>query len=129
MANLVCDVALLQCSFGLSEAFLKVLPANRTKAEFMAAATVMDHVPMTNIPSFGMCNTPSNPAVASATTAANGVLTPQPCVPVTTDPWIPGSPTVTIGGIAALNSTSKCLCKWGGEITVDLPGTFKTNVA
>ena len=40
----------------------------------MPAANIMDHVPMVNIMPFGMCITPSNPAVAAATAAALGVL-------------------------------------------------------
>ena len=43
------------------------------------------------------CNSPSNPMVAAATTAALGVLTPMPCIPMTIAPWMPGSSTVMMG--------------------------------
>ncbi len=82
----------------------------------------MDHIPMTNILPFGMCNTPSNPQVAAATAAAGGVLTPVPCVPVTAAPWAPGSPTVRIGGQFSINSTCVLNCTWGGVISVTNPG-------
>ncbi len=120
--------AMMACSFGAAPASLIVLPVNRTTAEGTPAANIMDFKPMTNIPPFGMCSAPTNPDVIKATAAAAGVLTPQPCVPVTT-PWAPGSPTVMIGGMPALNNTSKCMCSWAGVITITMAGTVKTNVA
>jgi len=69
----------------------------------------------------------ANPTVAAATAAALGVLTPMPCIPVTM-PWTPGSPTVMIGGMPALNNTSMCTCAWGGMIQIGFPGQVTTNV-
>ena len=43
------------------------------------AASVDDFVPLTNIPSFGMCGALANPAVAAATAAKAGAFTPAPC--------------------------------------------------
>ena len=120
--------ATMLCSFGVAPSTLIVLPVNRTMAEGPPAATIMDFAPIENIPPFGMCTSIANPTVAAATAAALGVLTPMPCVPVTT-PWAPGSPTVMIGSIPALNSTSKCMCSWGGEIQITVPGTVKTMIA
>jgi hypothetical protein len=129
MAQLVKMGAALACSFGASPASLIVLPVNRTTAEGTPVANIQDFKPIANIPSFGMCSAPTNPDVIKATAAAGGVLTPQPCVPVIPSPWTPGSPTVTIGGMPALNSTSKCVCSWAGVISITMPGTVKTNVA
>ena len=106
----------LTCSKGTAPSSLLVTLPTVT-AESPPAATIMDFAPMENIPSFGMCMSQANPEVASATAAAMGVLTPMPCVPVTT-PWSPGMPTVTIAGQPALDDSSKCMCAWGGEITV-----------
>ena len=92
----------------------------------MPAATIMDNVPMKNIMPFGMCQSLANPAVASATAAAFGVLTPMPCVPVIPVPWAPGSPTVLIGNTPALNQSSKLMCAYGGVIQITNPGT--TNI-
>ncbi len=39
------------------------------------AANVADFVPLTNIPSFGMCGAMANPAVAAATAAKSGAFT------------------------------------------------------
>jgi hypothetical protein len=129
MAQQVNMGATLMCSFGLAPASLIVLPVNRTMAEGPPAANIMDHVPIVNIPPFGMCTAPTNPAVIAATSAALGVPTPAPCVPVIPAPWVPGSPTVMIGNMPALNNTSQCMCTWLGVITVSVAGTVKTNVA
>jgi hypothetical protein len=92
------------------------------------AANIMDHVPITNIPTFGMCSSIANPAVAAATSAALGVLTPMPCVPVTPSPWAPGSPTVLIDNQPALNNTCMCDCNWQGVITITMPGQETTEI-
>ena len=118
----VVNGAVLACSFGVAPSSLTVLPVNRTNSSNQAAATIMDHQPMVNIKPFGMCTTPTNPQVAAATSAALGVLTPQPCMPATTSPWTMGSTTVLIGNKPALNNTSTCMCMWTGVITVSFAG-------
>lgn len=124
----VVNGAMLLCSFGAAPATLIVLPVNATTVGGLPAATIMDFAPIVNIPTFGMCNTPSNPAVAAATAAALGVLTPMPCVPVTVAPWVVGAPPVLINNIPALDTTSKCMCAWGGVITITMPGQFTTTI-
>lgn len=128
MANQVAMGAMLKCTFGMAPSSLVVIPIARVLAEGPPAATIMDNKPMANILPFGMCTSPANPMVAAATTAAMGVLTPQPCIPVTTAPWAPGAITVQLGGNPALNNTSTCLCNWGGVISITNPGTTKTMV-
>ena len=112
---------MLACSFGAAPSVLNVLPVNKVLAG-APAATIMDHAPVVNIPPFGMCTAPTNPAVIAALGA------PVPCVPVTPAPWVPGSPKVLIGNMPALNNTSKCLCTWAGVIQVTQPGQVKTTV-
>jgi len=128
MANQVVAGAMLQCSFGVAPATLNVLPANKTLAGGPPAATIMDMSPMVNIVPFGMCNSMANPTVAAATAAALGVLTPMPCIPNTVAPWVPGSPTVLIGGMPALNDSSTCMCMWGGVIKINVPGQFTVQI-
>jgi hypothetical protein len=128
MAQLVVNGATLQCSFGATPGSLIVVPASRVNAGTQPAATYMDHKPMANIMPFGMCSAPTNPQVAAATSAAGGVLTPQPCIPATSSPWLPGSPTVNLANNQALNSTSKCTCNWMGVISVVQPGQATVNV-
>ncbi len=118
----VVNGATLMCSFGMAPSTLIVLPVNRTLSGSQPAANIMDHIPMVNIPPFGMCISLANPTVAAATAAAMGVLTPMPCVPVIPAPWAPGSPTVPIGNMPALNNTSMCNCTWAGVISVVQPG-------
>ncbi|MCC6782443.1 MAG: DUF4280 domain-containing protein [Planctomycetes bacterium] len=120
--------AQLMCSFGVAPSALIVPPASRTLVGGVPAANIMDFKPMANIPPFGMCTTLSNPTVASATSAAQGVLTPVPCVPVTVAPWAPPSPTALVGGMPALNSTAKCQCAWGGSISIVSPGQVQVDV-
>jgi hypothetical protein len=115
---------MLSCTFGIAPAQLTVLPVERVLTSNQPAATIMDHQPMVNIGSFGMCTTPSNPMVAAATAAALGVLTPQPCIPMTMTPWVPGAMTVLTGSKPSLDNTSKCMCTWGGMIQVAMPGQF-----
>lgn len=122
MSQCVCSGAVLQCSFGAAPSALNVLPTNRTMAGGPPAATIMDNIPMVNVPPFGVCSSMANPAVAAATAAALGVLTPMPCVPVPAGPWVPGSPTVLIGSMPALNNTSKLMCAWAGVIQINFAG-------
>jgi hypothetical protein len=129
MGMAVVSGAILQCSMGASPGSLTVVPpGGRVSANQMPMATVMDFAPTTNVAPFGMCTTLSNPQVASATSAAQGVLTPQPCIPVTTSPWTPGSTKVTVGGMPALTDSSKCMCTWGGQISITNPGATTVNV-
>ncbi len=129
MAQQVVMGAQLMCSFGVAPSALVVTPENVTNANKVPAATIMDNVPMKNIMPFGMCTTLSNPQVAAATSAALGVLTPQPCIPVTSAPWAPGSPTVMIKNKPALNNTCKLMCNWGGVISVVKAGQATVNTA
>ena len=112
----------MTCSFGVAPSTLVVTSQQQMLAGGPPAATIMDNVPMTNIPPFGMCTSIANPQVASATSAASGVLTPQPCVPSIAAPWAPGSPNVLIAGKPALNLTCKAMCNWAGVITIVNPG-------
>jgi hypothetical protein len=128
MAMQVVAGAVLQCSFGAAPSTLNVLPANRTNAGGPPAANIMDYAPFVNIPTFGMCSSIANPIVAAATAAASGVLTPMPCVPNTVAPWTPGSPTVPIANMPALNNSSTCMCAWAGVISITMPGQFTVQI-
>ncbi|RCX11379.1 uncharacterized protein DUF4280 [Anaerobacterium chartisolvens] len=121
MGLCVCGGANMKCTFGAAPCSLMVLPENQAMTS-QPIATIMDNKPMVNILPFGMCSSMANPAVAAATSAAMGVLTPQPCIPVTTAPWAPGAPTVMVGNKPALNNSSKLMCAWGGVIDFVSPG-------
>ena len=116
-----CMGAMMKCSFGVAPSTL--MPTPKTViTSYMMAANILDHIPIVNIPPFGMCQSLANPMVASATVAAMGVLTPMPCVPVTPAPWMPGAPTVILCNAPALNNTSSLNCIWGGVIMFTNPG-------
>jgi hypothetical protein len=121
---LVSSGAMISCSMAMppTPMPLEAPPMGTPVTAGTPAANIQAFVPMENIPSFGMCGTPSNPQVAAATSAAMGVLTPQPCVPVTTGPWAPGAMKVTVDGMPALHTGCMCMCMWGGEITIVSPG-------
>ncbi len=120
--------ATMQCSFGVAPATLIVTDPTRPICGNMLSANIMDFAPITNIPTFGMCTTVSNPTVASATSAALGVLTPMPCVPATASPWVPGEATTMVGNMPALDNTCQCMCSYGGVISILNPGQVQTTV-
>lgn len=124
-APLLTATASASCSFGLAPSTLLVAPATQVLVEGKPVATISDCAATKNFPPFGMCSSLANPAVASATTAAMGVLTPQPCTPVLT-PWTPGVPLVTAGGTPVVNATCTTTCVFGGAITVLNPGATQT---
>ncbi len=121
MPQQVCMGATLQCSFGAAPSTLVVLPVNKVLTQ-TPDANIMDNKPMVNILPFGMCSSPSNPAVIAATAAALGVFTPMPCIPVIPAPWIPGAPTVLIANMPALDNTCKLMCAWAGVIQITNAG-------
>jgi hypothetical protein len=121
MPNNTCTGAMMACTFGAAPSSFIATP-KQVMTSFMPAANIMDNKPMANIPPFGVCTSLANPAVAAATAAALGVLTPQPCIPNTPAPWAPGSPTVMVANMPALNNTSKLMCLWAGVISFTSPG-------
>lgn len=121
MGKFVCTGALLQCSFGLTPSSLMVIDPMRPRIQNKPMANIMDNKPLVNILPFGMCRSMANPTVASATAAACGVLTPMPCVPFIMAPWTPGGQ-AKISLFPALLNNGKCLCNWGGNISIKMPG-------
>lgn len=111
---------MLQCSFGMAPSTLMVIDPTRPKCGNMAMANIMDNIPTANIMPFGMCQSMANPSVASATAAAYGVLTPMPCMPVISAPWAPPGQEMVMGKPALINN-AKCMCQWGGVISVNNP--------
>ncbi|NLF03465.1 MAG: DUF4280 domain-containing protein [Actinomycetales bacterium] len=121
------QAAMLMCSFGVAPSTLTPLPTPKVLVEGRPAATITDSAPMVNVPPFGMCTSLGNPTVAAATAAALGVLTPMPCVPVTT-PWVNGAAKTLVGGKPALTLGGQCQCAYGGVIQIINPGATKTIV-
>ena len=122
MPNHVCNGASLTCTFGMAPGKLMVLPKNMVLTDGQPAANIMDNIPFVNIMPFGSCMSMANPTVAAATSAALGVLTPMPCVPVIPAPWAPGSPTIPLAGPPSLNISSMLMCQWAGVIQIVVEG-------
>ena len=125
MSLIVCSGAICTCSFGTVPSTLSVMPENKCMIGALAA-TVADCAAGKNIMPFGLCTTMSNPAVASATAAALGVLTPQPCMPSIAGMWISKSTNVLIGGKPVLTGDSTAMCIYGGSIKSTSAGQTKT---
>lgn len=113
----------LSCSFGLTPSVFVAteMPGKPVVNEAFAAATIVEIVPIANVPPFGMCSSEMNPEVIAATAAALGALTPMPCVPVIVDPWAPPSILLTADGLPLATVESRCLCAWGGMISAVAP--------
>lgn len=121
MGKIVTNGAMLQCSFGTTPCTLAVSDPTRALCGNLVVAIIQDITPA-NIPTFGMCQSIANPQVQTATSAAMGTLTPQPCVPAITGPWAPGSAEMKVNGTPVLTNSCKCQCMWQGMISVQNPG-------
>lgn len=122
-APVVVNGAMLTCPMGVAPSSLVVIPKGQpVMAGGQPVATIQDMVPFTNIMSFGMCNSPANPAGMGKPPPA--VPTPTACTPVISGPWTPGVPQVMVGGVPVVNATCTCICalSGGAPITVSYPG-------
>ena len=114
------------CAFGVAPSVLNVIKTELSGN--LPGGNNLDMAPILNVPPFGMCNAPSNPAVIAATSAALGVPTPAPCVPVLVGPWLPGPVKSLITMLPAITSISMLMCAYGGVITPTVPGQFKVMI-
>lgn len=116
----------LQCMFGTAPASINATSQMTCLGCSKPIATIKDTAANVNIAPFGLCTSMANPQVASATAAALGVLTPQPCMLVAAGTWIPVKPTVMVGGAPCLTNDSQLICGNGmGTIMVTSPGQTK----
>ncbi|HET6869918.1 MAG TPA: DUF4280 domain-containing protein [Solirubrobacteraceae bacterium] len=124
MPPLVSAGAMVSCSMAMPtvQVPLATTPKSTEVNVDTPAASVDDYVPLTNIPTFGMCGAIANPAVAAATAAKSGAFTPAPCTPAVSTPWTPGATRVKVGGQPALHGGCQAICAWGGVITISSPG-------
>ncbi len=121
MAKYVCMGAMLKCSFGMAPSTLMVTDASRPMIQNRLKANIMDFAPLVNIMPFGLCQCMGNPTVAAATSAAMGVLTPMPCIPVIASPWVPGGREL-VSNMPALLDNCKTMCTYGGSISITNAG-------
>lgn len=126
MAAIVVTGATCMCSFGTAPCTLTASSQTISLAEGKPIATIQDVSPGMNLPGFGMCTSLTNPAVASATAAAMGVLTPQPCTLAPMGTWSSTNGSVLVGGKPCLTSQAVLTCSLGqGTIKITNPGQTK----
>ena len=121
MANLVVTGATLSCTMGTAPTAL-VVTSNTTVLATLTAATIMDYASITNIPTFTLCASTTNPTTIAATAAASGVYTQGACIPAVAAPWSPGATTTYINNMPALNDSCQCYCSYGGTISITYAG-------
>ncbi|WP_282608162.1 PAAR-like protein [Pelagibius sp. Alg239-R121] len=94
----------VSCSFGTSPgAFQSMQPSGKAQAG--------ETIPLVNVPAFGMCSSMNDPMTLAATAAAQGVMTPSPCIPKVVGQWLGGDPTS-----ANVSGFAMCHCTSGGVI-------------
>jgi hypothetical protein len=120
MDKFVISGAMAMCSKGMAPSALSFLPTPPVVGP-VPLGNITAMVPNLNVMPFGMCTSPANPAVAAATAAALGVLTPMPCVPAPAGPWAPGSKAL-IGTNPGILASSKLMCSYAGNISITFPG-------
>lgn len=103
--------AALSCAMGSADSKLVVIP-HGVQVGGKDKANIGDFAPFVNVMPFGTCKSMANPAVASATAAAMGVLTQMPCTPVCAM-WMGGKPDVLVQGLPALMKGDKTVCSLG----------------
>ena len=126
MSQLVIATGSCMCSMGTAPAPLKVTNNAKVLADGKPVGTMADVQGIANVGPFGLCTSLANPVVASATAAALGVLTPQPCIPAVAGTWIPTKPKILIGGKPCLSNDCKAMCAYAGSISVTFAGQVKT---
>jgi len=128
MGVLVMSGATIMCPFAVGTSSVIATSQSSAVTSGALVATINDCAPITNIPPFPACTSLSNPAVAAATAAALGVLTPAPCSPAIAGPWTVEKTNVSIGGSLCLTSGCQLKCGYGGTITIASPGQTKVNL-
>lgn len=127
MGPAVVGGASIKCSMGQGPGVLNATSQSVCIAGGKPVVIIKDTAPFLNVGSCGMCISMMNPAVASATAAALGVLTPQPCAASVMGMWSPGSK-VIMGGAPCVTGQSMLTCAYGGILSITAPGQNKVLV-
>ncbi|MDU8672558.1 DUF4280 domain-containing protein [Paenibacillus polymyxa] len=112
----IVDGAVVHCSCGSQSGVFRAAADRNIQINHKAQGNILDFQPHTNISSFGLCSSSSNPQVVSANKGNNSGLIPQPCRPSISMPWMNGKNNVYVGQAQALLSCSTNMCMWCGNI-------------
>lgn len=113
-----------KCTSGDAPCRLKVTDGERMTYDGKAIAVKTD-AKITNLSTFGLCSNLSNPIVAQATAAAQGVLTPMQCVPVLPGIWENTVSQLIVDNQPVVGESSYVTCRYGGCISISLDGKRK----
>lgn len=127
MGQIVVTGGTAMCPFGAMAGMISAGVQKKVLIEGKPVVTIADFNAQCITP-FGMCSSLGNPAVQAATTAALGVLTPQPCTLMPAGTWKPVKATVLVGGSPVLTNECQGQCMYGGCITINNPGQSKVIV-
>lgn len=126
MGCIVSANAMMSCSFGLAPSAFQPT-CNPTIMAKGIVGCAMDVTPA-NIPPFGMCTSMMNPAVITATAAAMGVLTPQPCTLIAAGMWITPKMNILLKTAPVLTTDAKLMCAFGGVIQFSNSPSMKVKI-
>lgn len=117
MPSFVKAGAMCTCMYG------KVpLPLKNSQTNVMAGGVPALNIMDVPTGSFGMCNSPTNPATKNPSLSG-------PCTPTLLPPmWLPGAQKVLVGNAPALTDSSTLTCTLGGPncVTMLPPGAVPT---
>ncbi|MBR1944462.1 MAG: DUF4280 domain-containing protein [Alphaproteobacteria bacterium] len=105
---------LCKCSFGTVPVPLTSTSPN---VQF-EKSPVVTSIDTKSLISFGMCSTPSNPAVLSIIIASQGKVLVAPCVSNVVTTWMNTKMNVLSCGKPVCTEKSTCQCMWGGVISI-----------
>lgn len=111
---------LLKCTMGIAPVPLTTI--GTITGMNLPIASIQNAIPFVNIPPFGMCINPLNPAVAAIIASSLGSVQIGPCIPLPT-PWTPISPTIQVNNLPILTNAATKLCYPGGVITITVVTT------
>lgn len=125
MSNMVTQSAMLQCSFGAAPCSMVVTNDLTVQGINNFSSNIQSKTPFADISGFSMCVSPSNPVISGSA----GIITSTPCTPAFSAPWSPGSTTVQITSMGALNGSCMLTCSYAsGVITITNPGAMTVTV-
>ena len=103
-----------KCSFGLTP-----IPLTAFNVTVNVEGTpIVTNTDTSTLISFGMCKTPTNPAVAAVIASSFGTVQQAPCKSVIITPWLNTKNTVLACGKPVCTNSSTCQCMWGGTISI-----------
>lgn len=119
----VTEGALLSCGLGTAPMPLLVTSSRTITIDGNPVATLLDSAPLSNIPIFACCLSPTQPLAGGAALAAA-----PPCTPMETGGWQRPSLITTVDGVPTLQQDSMWICGYGGVVQILVGGPTPSRV-